>query len=279
MLASAPKMLSTEVRKIGARLVLVLVPLTSLACTAVYPEVQTPVRPPPAGANLSPAAPDDLFFIRVSGATIPEMTRDGRKWDAVGGSAPDPFVKITANDKEIARTPTQENTLTPTWPDAVRANYRIPHGTVVKVELWDANPINNHPICVRVLRAFREEARSGVIDIDCESGAKISLIAEPAHARVGLGMRYEFRTQSVHVTRVALESPAGRIGLRGGEEITRIQGKEVKTLDELETRSLINANADSGLSLTVKKADGSTQDVSLRSGPIYPVLDDDIPLE
>jgi predicted metalloprotease with PDZ domain len=169
--------------------------------------------------------------------------------------------------------------LAPTWPDAVKANYRVPKGTTLRFELWDANPINNHPICVRVVKSLAEESRSGVIDIACESGAKVSVTAEPAHARIGLGMRYEFRSQSVHVTRVALESPAARVGLRGGEEIIRIQGKEVKTLDEGEARSLINASSPSGLNLTVKKADGSTLDLSVKDGPVYPTLDDDIPLD
>ncbi|MBK8998357.1 MAG: PDZ domain-containing protein [Myxococcales bacterium] len=263
----------------ASRLLLASVGATALACTAVYPEVATPARAVPAGQTLTPPPPDDLFFIRIQGATIPETTRDGRKWDAVGGSAPDPFVKVLAGDKELFRTPTQPNTLTPTWPDGPRANYRIPKGTSVRLELWDSNPINNHPICVKLIRAFAEEARRGVIDLECDSGAKLSMIAEPAHARIGLGMRYEFRSQSIFVTRVALESPAARMGLRGGDQVIRIQGKEVKTLDEAEARSLVNANSPAGVTLTVKKPDGSTLDLTLKDGPIYPMLDDDIPLE
>lgn len=252
---------------------------TALGCAAVYPEVTTPSRAAAPGQTLSPPAPDDLFYIRIQGATIPATTRDGRKWDAVGGDAPDPFVKVMAGDKELFRTPTQPNTITPTWPDAPRANYRIPKGTTVTFELWDANPINNHPICVKVVRGFAEEARSGVLDIDCDSGAKLQVVAEPAHARIGLGMRYELRAQSVFVTRVALESPAARVGLRGGEQIVRIQGKEVKTMEEAEVRSLINASSPGGVALTIKKPDGSTLDLTLKDGPIYPTPDDDIPLE
>ncbi|MFO0570799.1 MAG: PDZ domain-containing protein [Polyangiaceae bacterium] len=105
------------------------------------------------------------------------------------------------------------------------------------------------------------------------------MITEPAHARIGLGMRYELRTQSVFITRVVIDSPAARAGLRGGEEIVRIQSKDVKGMDEADARSLINANAPTGVSFTVKKADGSTLDVSLREGPIYPTLDDDVPIE
>jgi len=274
VVASAPKM-STRL----ACFVSVLVAAAALGCTAVYPEVATPTRAVPPGQTLSPPPPDDLFFIRVRGATIPETTRDGRKWDSVGGAAPDPFVKVLAGDKELFRTPTQENTLSPTWPDAQRANYRIPKGTAVRFELWDSNPINHHPICVQTVKSFRDEARSGVIDIECASGAKLAVVAEPAHALIGLGMRYELRAQSVYVTRVVLESPAARVGLRGGEQVVRIQGKEVKTMDEGEVRSLVNANSPAGLTLTVKKADGSTLDMTVKDGPIYPTVDDDIPVE
>jgi hypothetical protein len=266
-------------RSFAARLALGAAAASALACTAVYPEVATPARAPAPGQALTPPPPDDMFFIHIQGATIPETTRDGRKWDAVGGSAPDPFVKVFTGDKEIFRTPTQPNTLAPTWPEALRANWRIPKGTTVRFELWDANPINNHPICVKLVRSFAEEARGGVIDIDCDSGAKLKVTAEPAHARLGLGMRYEFRSMSIFVTRVVLESPAARIGLKSGDQLVRIEGKEVKTLDEAEARSLINANAPSGLSLTVRKADGSTSDISVKDGPIYPTVEDDVPLE
>ena len=50
-------------------------------------------------------------------------------------------------------------------------------------------------------------------------------------------------------------------------------------VDEGEARSLINASSPSGLNLTVKKADGSTLDLSVKDGPVYPTLDDDIPLD
>ena len=34
-----------------------------------------------------------------------------------------------------------------------------------------------------------------------------------------------------------------------------------------------------GLALTVKKPDGSVVDLSVKDGPVYPMLEDDIPLE
>ncbi len=248
-------------------------------CGAVYPEVSTAVHAPGQGAELRPPPPKDLYFLRFRSAEIPPKTRDGREWDAIGGAAPDPFAKLMINDVELFRTPIQSNTLTPTWPDAAKANYRIPKGSVIKVELWDSNPLNNHPICVKILRDFAQESQIGQVGIECDSGARIVLTTEPAHARVGLGFRYEFRTQSVYVTRVAPESPAARVGLKAGDEITGIEGKPVQKMDEAETRSIINANSPSGLTLSVKRADGSSVEYTLKDGPIYPLLDDDMPIE
>lgn len=257
----------------------ILLAMACNACGAVYPEVATPVRPPPAGVKLTPAPPEDLLYIRFRGAEIPAETRDGRKWDAVGGSAPDPYAKLFAGDKELFQTPVEPNTLTPSWSDARGRNYRIPMGTPVRVELWDSNPISPHPICVKLVRNIHAEAHGGLLGLECDSGARITLGVEPAHAKVGLGIFYEFRTESVYVTRVPVESPAARVGLKVGDRVLRIQGKDVKHLEQAEARSLINANAATGVTLTVQRADGTVADLQVKNGPIYPTPDDDIPVD
>ena len=62
----------------------------SSACAAVFPEVKTPLKTLDEGSELAPPPPDDLLYLYVQSADIPEKTRDGRGWDAVGGEAPDP---------------------------------------------------------------------------------------------------------------------------------------------------------------------------------------------
>ncbi len=213
-----------------------------------------------------------------AGATIPTTTRDGRKWDSVGGEAPDPFAKVFLNDRELFRTPIQSNTLTPTWPDGPRDNYRIPKGASLRVELWDSNPINNHPICVRNVKNPHAEARIGELDIACDSGAKLRLTLTPGRAKIGLGFAYELRTESVFISRVVAASPAGRAGIVVGDQLVRIQGKTVKGLDEGEIRSLINANAPNSLALSVRHADGAEVEVVLKEGAMYPTRSDDVPV-
>jgi hypothetical protein len=253
--------------------------LAFCGCSTVYPEIATPVRPAPAGLLANPPPPGDMFFLGFERATIPQQTRDGRQWDRFGGGAPDPFGILFVNDVELFRTPVQADTLEPTWPDQKKANYRLPTAAKVRVELWDANPINNHPICVKELRRIEEEATEGRLEVDCNSGARVVLVVEPAHPRLGLGFWYELRVQQVFVTRTLAESPAARAGLERGDQILEIQGKDVAQMEEGEAQSRINANSRMGVTLKVERADGSTAEVLLKDGPIYPAADEDVKLE
>jgi hypothetical protein len=260
-----------------------LVPLATClfgaGCGAVYPELSAPVRPAPTGRELKPPPPDDLLYIAFKGAEIPATTRDGRKWDSLGNAAPDAFATLSVDGKELIKTPVHANTLKPTWPDQKRANYQIKPGSRIRVELWEANPINNHPICVKNLQGLHDGVTSGSVEIECDSGATISLAVERAHAKLGIGMYYELRTQEIYVTRVLSHSPASRAGIVKGDQVVRIQSQEVKKLDEAEARSLINANAGSGLALTIRRADGSVADLTVQDGPIYPAVDESIPID
>jgi hypothetical protein len=251
-----------------------------LGCGAVYPQLSTPVRTPPDGAKLAPPPPDDLLFIKFAGAVIPKRTRDGRNWDSVGGSLPDAFAKLFVDGKVIIETPVQGNTLTPTWNDQRKANYRIREGASARVELWDSNPINNAPICVADVHGLHAAALADEpIQVDCNSGAEIALDVDPAHSRLGVGLFYELRREEVVVTRVLRESPAARAGLVRGDQVLKIQGKVVKTMAEGEPQSLINANAATGITLVVKKVDLSEVEVSVKEGAIYPLVEEGIPVD
>ncbi|MEO6599460.1 MAG: PDZ domain-containing protein, partial [Polyangiaceae bacterium] len=248
-------------------------------CGAVYPEIATPVRP--AGERrLDPPPPEDIVFLKFANAQIPTRTRDGRQWDSVGGSAPDPFAKLLIQDREILVTPVQANTLNPTWPDQAVGNYRIPRNTPVRVELWDSNPINNHPICVEAISNILAEASNEQnIELRCDSGAMIEIVVQPAHAKFGLGLYYELGNDDIHVTRVIAESPAARAKLRRGDQIVKIQGRDVKGMDPESARSVINSNVSTGVTFSIRHADGSEAEITLKDGPIYPLIDDELKVE
>ncbi len=258
-------------------LALLGVPLAG--CPAVYPELHAPMHPPRKGAKLDPPPPSDLFFITFKSAEVPPKTPDGRSWDTTGGAKPDPYAILKVGGRELIHTPTRSNTLHPTWPGQTKANYVVKPGARVRVELWDSNPIDDHPICVKNVSDFRDGAETGTLDVSCDSGAHITLQVEPAHARIGLGLYYELRTVDIFISRVVKASPAGRVGLKKGDQILRIQGKDVSRMQEGDAQSLINANAPTGVALTVKHADGKVEDVTIKNGPIYPTRADDIPVK
>jgi hypothetical protein len=255
------------------------VPLCTVACGAVFPEITPTVKAPPTGRELSPPPPKNIVFVAFKGVEIPARTRDGRQWDSVGGSAPDPFAKVLVDDRELFRTPVQSNTLKPTWPDQPIANYRIPNGAQLKVEIWDSNAINNHPICIKRLGDVIGEASTQPVELDCDSGAHVSLRVEPAHPRWGLGFSYELRTVGLAVTRVLSESPAARVGIANGDEIIEIQGKKVEKMEEGEAQSLINANAQMGVTFLLRAPGQSPRSVKVAEGVIYPVAGDGLTID
>lgn len=245
-------------------------------CGAVYPEVATPVKSVPPGRHVEPEPPSNVLFIVIDKAIIPRQTRDGRKWDAVGGNAPDPFAKILVNGKEIIKTPVESNTLHPTWPTQVRANYLIEPGSKVVVELWDSNPIVNDPICTVNVDLIHDKASDTASELLCNSGARIELRVEEARPKVGLGLYYELQSMSVKVTRVLQQSPASRAGLTKGTEIIAIQGQPVDKLDSDQIRSMINAHGQSGVQLDIKQPDGTTKSVELKEAAMYPTVGEGI---
>jgi len=272
-------MLSVRVHGFAQGLALGILGLGLFGCGAVYPEISTPVRA--AGTRrLEPPPPADLVFLKFANAHIPTHTRDGRQWDSVGGSAPDPFAKLLIDDKEILLTPVQANTLSPTWPDQKVGNYRIPTGVPVHVELWDSNAINNHPICVETIgNLLAETSDEQNLELRCDSGATIEIVVQPAHAKFGLGLYYELGTDDIHVTRVIGESPAGRAKLTRGDQVLKIQGREVKGMDPETARSLINSNVSTGVTFSILRVDGSQAEVTLKDGPIYPTIEEDVAVE
>ena len=107
----------------------------------------------------------------------------------------------------------------------------------------------------------------------------MELIVEPAHGRLGLGLYYELHTEGAYVTRVLEESPARRAGLAPGDEIKRVQGQDVRTMEEGKLQSLINANSSTGFEMTVQRGDGPPREVKLRDGAIYPVLSEPVAVD
>lgn len=243
------------------------------ACPAVYPEVKTPMRPVQTGQALDPSPPSDLKWIAFKGATIPAFTRDGRRWgNELSDGLPDPYVKLMVNGGLLLESTVEKGTLKPTWPDAPSGNFRIRNDDRLRVEVWDARVINDHPIGIRDIgRLGAEDVTGNELDVDTDSGVRVRIAIEPARGKIGYGFFYELRTYDVFITRLFEESPASRAGLRAGDQVLRIDGKSVRDMSAGEIRSAFNAPRPDGLRLAIKHADGAEVELTIKEGAIYPL--------
>ncbi|MCU0683633.1 MAG: PDZ domain-containing protein [Polyangiaceae bacterium] len=241
-------------------------------CAAIYPERATPVREPIAGQILQPPPQLNFVWVAIEEGEVPPKTRDGRRWRDSKSGAPNPFAIVFVNGRELLRTRPRSDTYRPRWDDAPRGNFRFNAGDRVRVELWDSALIG-HPICVREIGPVSERwAEEGRVDARCDDGARVTLRWEPAHGRYGYGFSYEFRTYDVFVSRVSAESPAARAGLRVGDQIVSLGGRSASSLKSGELQSYLNAPRGEGVTLGIRRADGSNAEISLKEGAIYPLF-------
>jgi PDZ domain/C2 domain len=256
------------------RLIASILLIAVTGCPAVYPELATRLRSPAPGQVLEPPPPEDIRWMRVLSARIPERTRDGRTWDQVLSSLPDPYARVLANGKELFRTSVQTDTLEPTWPGGPSGNFRILPEDRLRVELWDSNAINDKPIGVREIgRPTEEQRAAGEIRVELEGGGALTLAFAPARAWIGLGLWYELRTGAVFISRTTPGSPAERAGILKGDQVIEIAGRDARSMSSGQVRSAFNAVPHTGLALTLKHATGATERVTVAEGPIYPTFD------
>jgi hypothetical protein len=225
------------------------------------------------GQVLDPSPPSDLKWIGFIGATIPVLTRDGRRWgNELSSGLPDPYVKLLVNRGELLQTTVQKGTLKPTWPNAPAGNFRIREDDRFRLEVWDARVINDHPIGIRDIGRLGSEDMGGVMNVETDSGVRVQIGIEPARGRVGYGFFYELRTYDVYVTRLFGESPASRAGLQAGDQILRIDDKNARDMSEGEIRSAFNAPRAEGVRMAIKHPNGAEVELTIREGAIYPLF-------
>jgi PDZ domain/C2 domain len=242
-------------------------------CGAVYPELKTPMVA--AGARDLDPAPSDMRWIGFLGATVPTETRDGRKWDATGNAAPDPYAVLLLNGKVVIKTPVQSNTTSPTWPGAPAGNFHIGPRDHFRVELWDSNPLTDHPIGVKDNVSLTDESISnGKLEIAFSTGAEIVVGVEPPRARWGLGLFYELRVGEAYVTRVYEQSPASRAGIKAGDQMLELGGRPVADMKAADVQSILNKPHLEGLPIKLRHKDGSEITLEIKDGAIYPLYEE-----
>lgn len=241
-------------------------------CAAVYPEIQTPLRSPAAHQLMDPPPPKDVHWVAFKEGTVPETTRDGRKWHELGNAKPNPYAILFLNGRELIRTDPESATERATWPNAPRGNYRLLPTDKLRVEVWEAS-LTQRPICVRDLGGANDDWNEDhEITIDCDSGAKVVLAWEDAHGRIGYGFFYELRTLDVFVTRVFEESPAYRAGIRPGDQLVTLGGRRPREMTPGEIQSYLAAPKMEGITVDVAHSDHSTATITVKDGAVYPLF-------
>jgi hypothetical protein len=246
----------------------------SVSCGAIYPELRTSVRDVDEGEAVPGPPPRQMAYIEFERARIPPRAPDGRPWGETGDGLPDPVARLTVDGKTLIETPVEEDTLTPTWPTQRRANYTLKPRSHATVMLLDHGAMNDRLICAKEVGDLRAEAELGRLELMCDNGARIWLAVQPARPKIGLGLFYELRIKQVFVSLVVENSPAGRAGLRVGDEIIALDGQWVRSMDEAQVRSVFNAGATNGVRVTMRRAGAAPKDVVLKEGPVFLSVDD-----
>lgn len=247
---------------------------TTVGCALVYPEYGTHLAKAPDMGTFDPPPPEDRLYIEVVSAKIPEKTRDGRVWDEVLGSLPDPFLKIMFNEAEIYRTDPESDTLAPVWKDAPKGNFPLKTGDTVRIEIWDANTLIDHPIGVKQVTLGSEMFDVDTETIKFEGGVELELRIRPAKPLWGFGIRYEVHSGGSSITSVMDQSPASRAGVQSGDKILKLAGKDISAMSSDDVISEMNGPPATGIQLTLQHGDGSTVDATIKQGPIYALFKD-----
>lgn len=238
----------------------------------------TRLSPAPVGVALRPPPPDDVYWLRLKSAKVPVRTQGGQLWDDLG-AFPDPYVRVTLGGEVLFESEAVQDTLTPTW-TAPGRNFELGSSDKLVVELRDADAINDRIMgraTVGVPGAVDLEA--GVMEIDTGNRSSVVMEVALAHALIGLGFDYDVYDGRATVTEVWKYSPAGRGGMEVGDQLVTIGEREVKTSSAREIRSAINAISGTPVTVIVQHRSGTTSNVSLSAGPIYPLADEYGPLE
>ena len=242
----------------------------ALGCGAVFPELSTRVRPMPAGAALDPEPPEDLRWLRFTGAVVPPLRADGRTWRDGDGLA-DTYARLLVGGKVLLSTPTERGTLTPSWPKGPRGNHRLARTDRLRVELWSSQLVNDVPVCIQELGSVTDDQLTfRLIRVFCDNGAELTLAVEPAHPVFGAGFWFDLRRGGASVTRVLSASPAERAGLEVGDSILELGGRSLADLTADEVRSQLRAIPAKGVTMKVEHPSGALQELTVREGPIYP---------
>jgi hypothetical protein len=256
---------------IAVLFVALVLPLFGCKQMRPKPRMATRLIGAPAGVKLDPPPPDYLYWVRIRSGKLPDKTVDNRQWDEVGG-APDPYVVLMRNGKEIMRTDPASDTTEPQWAEP-SANYEIKDDDDIEIIVRDADPVGDDLIMGRakITSPSRDDLQAGRMRVDVGRRGLIYIEFEVAHPMVGLGFDYYVQNGKLIIKEVWEHSPAGRAGLVAHDRVVKIGGTDIRKLGDRSVRSKVNAIGSAPVEIVVQQDSGSSKRVMLGVGPIYPL--------
>jgi hypothetical protein len=225
---------------------------------------------PAEGLQLRPGPPEDVYWIRALAAKLPAKTAGGQSWDDDGG-LPDAYVLIRDGKREVLRGLVCSEQLTPSWPKQKGSNIYIRPASELKIAVMDDDAIDDAIVCEGMLPPPTvEQLEAGEMMVRFQRGAWLRLEISKAHALYGLGLDYAITQDVLQVTRVLKHSPAGREGLKAGDRIVQLAGKDPMELGWVRIKTALRTIPIDGLSL-IARSGKEDRSMVLKEGPVYPL--------
>lgn len=217
--------------------------------------------------------PDNVYRFTVVSAIVPDQKRGALSWDDNGG-LPDPIVRLYRDDALIWSTRRLDDTLRPEWNEAAPRNVAIPPGSMIRIEVWDVDPLGGDPIGIWRGMGLPANARPGVdARVLLEGGAYLTIRLDPPRPHRGVGIpTFEIHGDDLQVVSVEPHSPASRAEITPGDRIIAIGGHTVRELGEQRATGALSMAAERQEALRIRTRDGAERTVTLDRGFVWLIL-------
>ncbi|MCU0671815.1 MAG: PDZ domain-containing protein [Myxococcota bacterium] len=242
---------------------LLLLVVAGLGCA--YPRRSTSLCPVTTEARPAPA---DVWRLAFHEVVIPPRQRGDQPWDE-DGTPPDVFVRVYRGDALIFESSPVEGLQVSL--EATTPNLHFPSNVPSRIELWDQDTVM--PTVIGVWRGSglpsgaMEDGDTRIL-LDGNASVGFRVLAPEASRGAGI-TSYEVRRKELRVVEVLEHSPAGRAGLVPGDAIVAIGGESIADLGEARAAGALSRACSEATRLTVKRADGRTEDLVLDRGFVW----------
>lgn len=245
----------------------------ALTCTVgcAYPRRATPLSPVTQAVVDRSTQPDHLWQLHLVRAEVPREKRSGLSWDDQGG-LPDSYLVLSIDGVKRWESPVVTDSIAPTFDAQPAQNLAFDRSARVRMELWDKDAIGGDPIGIYEGRALGEAILQADTTIKLDSGATVTLRLMRPEPKLGVGIsQYEVRPSALLILAVTESSPAARAGLAGGDRITAIGGKPIKSMTRPQAESALALALQNQSELSVLRGD-ALRKVKLDAGYVWPAL-------